>query len=123
MTPPFSVHTTPHFDRLFKKLTRQHSDLGDRYAEALEILTGDPHNLSRRHQIQKLEGMRPGEGEYRLRLGRWRFRYDIFGQAQPLARLVELKGDYSWVPRRWVSKNSPGLRMGMPRNVLSPRRW
>ncbi|PYV40050.1 MAG: hypothetical protein DMG06_21460 [Acidobacteria bacterium] len=43
-------------------------------------LQSDPYNRSRRHAIKKLEGVKPGEGQYRLRLGRWRFRYDIFGQ-------------------------------------------
>src|SRR5438034_1358592 len=32
-----------------------------------------------RDHIRKLEGV-PGEGQYRLSLGRWRFRYDISGQ-------------------------------------------
>ncbi len=80
MTSPFSVHTTPHFDRLVNALKRRHPDLADRFAEVLGILKTDPHNLSRAHDIRKLEGARPGEGRYRLRLGRWRFRYDIFGQ-------------------------------------------
>ena len=80
MTPPLSVHTTPHFDRLLKKLTKRHPDLMGRYAEAVEILKVDPQNLSRTHHIAKLEGVRPGEGQDRLRLGRWRFRYDIYGQ-------------------------------------------
>ena len=80
MTPPFSVHTTPRFDRLLKKLKRGHPDLLDRYAEALEILEDDPYNRSGQYDIEKLEGVKPGEGQYRLRLGRWRFRYDIFGQ-------------------------------------------
>ncbi|MBI4588886.1 MAG: hypothetical protein HY725_08590 [Candidatus Rokubacteria bacterium] len=80
MTPPFSVHTTPHFDRLLKRLTRRHPDLVHRYAEAAEILKTDPHNLTRAHEIKKLEGLGPGEGQYRLRRGRWRFRYDIFGR-------------------------------------------
>lgn len=80
MTPRFSVHTTPHFDRLLKKLSKHHPDLAGRYAEAIEILKADPQHLSRTHHIAKLEGIRPGEGQYRLRLGRWRFRYDIFGR-------------------------------------------
>jgi mRNA-degrading endonuclease YafQ of YafQ-DinJ toxin-antitoxin module len=65
MTPPFSVHTTPHFDRLLKKLAKRHPDLIDRYAEAIEILKADPQNRTRAHNIVKLEGIRPGEGQYR----------------------------------------------------------
>lgn len=52
MTPPFSVHTTPHFDRLLRKLRRRHPDLVNRYAEAVVILKTDPHNLTRAHDIK-----------------------------------------------------------------------
>jgi hypothetical protein len=31
-----------------------------------------------------MEGVSPGEGQWRLTLGRWRFRYDISGQAVEL---------------------------------------
>ena len=77
MTSPLSVHTTRHFDRSLKKFAKRHPDLADRYAEAIDILGADPQNLSRAHNIRNLEGIQPGEGQYRLRLGRWRFRYDI----------------------------------------------
>lgn len=80
MTPPFSVHTTPHYERLVRKLLKGHAELQALQDQVREILSTDPHNLSRRHNISKLEGVRPGEGQYRLRLGRWRFRYDIFGR-------------------------------------------
>jgi len=46
--------------------------------------SSDPYNRTRWHHIKKLEGVAAGEGQYRLSLGRWRFRYDISGQ------LVEL---------------------------------
>ena len=80
MTPSFSVRTTPHFDRLLKALVKGHGDLIDRYAEAIDILKADPYNQGQRHQIKKLGGVRQGEGQYRLRLGRWRFRYDIYSR-------------------------------------------
>ncbi len=69
MTSPYSVHTTPHFDRSLKKLSRRHPHLADRYAEAIDILRADPQKLIRAHNIRKLEGAQPGEGQYRLRLG------------------------------------------------------
>jgi mRNA-degrading endonuclease RelE of RelBE toxin-antitoxin system len=73
MTPSFSVRTTPRFDRLLTSLTRRHREVIERYAEALEVLSADPYNRSHRHDILKLQGVAPGEGQYRLRLGRWRF--------------------------------------------------
>jgi mRNA-degrading endonuclease RelE of RelBE toxin-antitoxin system len=73
MTAQFAVRTTPKFDRLLKKLTRHHPDLVDHFVQALATLAGDPYNTSRQHAIKKLEDVRPGEGQYRLRAGRFRF--------------------------------------------------
>lgn len=81
MTPLFSVFTTPRFDRLARALERQHhQQFTDRYEEAIEILGADPYNRTRRHPIRKLESVPAGEGQYRLSLTRWRFRYDITGR-------------------------------------------
>lgn len=80
MTPAFSVYTTAHFDRAFGRLARQHPNLVRRFAEAIAILQMDPYNRSRSYPIKKLEGVRPGEGQFRIRLGRFRFLYDIEGQ-------------------------------------------
>ena len=81
MTPSsFSVRVTPRYERLVKKLTRRHPDLLDLISEAGEILARDPYNVTRRHHIKKLEGEAAGEGQFRLTMGRWRFRYDIFGR-------------------------------------------
>jgi mRNA-degrading endonuclease RelE of RelBE toxin-antitoxin system len=78
MSPAFSVRTTPRFDRLARSLRKQHpGDFSDQLETALAILGADPHNRSGRHPIRKLQGIAEGEGQYRLRLGRWRFRYDI----------------------------------------------
>ncbi len=74
-----SVVTTAHFDRLMKKLAPKHPDLVDRFEEAIAILSADPYNKSRNYPIKKLEAVKPGEGQYRLRSGRFRFRYDIEG--------------------------------------------
>ena len=75
----FSVHATPRFDRLLKALARHHPELPGIYEQALVILRADPYNLSRKYNIKKL-GVASGEGQYRLRIRRWRFRYDIFVQ-------------------------------------------
>jgi len=75
--PTFSVLTTAHFDRLLKKLAPKHPELVERFEEALTILSIDPYNKSWKHPIKKLQGVPAGEGQYRLRSGRFRFRYDI----------------------------------------------
>ncbi|MGB8260878.1 MAG: hypothetical protein WCE75_11030 [Terracidiphilus sp.] len=76
-TPAYSVLTTAHFDRLMKKLAPKHPELVERFEETLAILSLDPHNKSHKYPIKKLEGVPAGEGQYRLRSGRFRFRYDI----------------------------------------------
>jgi mRNA-degrading endonuclease RelE of RelBE toxin-antitoxin system len=73
----FTVLTTAHFDRLLKKLTPKHPGLVERFEEAITILSIDPHNKSRMYPIKKLREVPAGEGQYRLRSGRFRFRYDI----------------------------------------------
>jgi hypothetical protein len=79
MAEHFTVRTTPRFDRLARALRRGNKEFPGRYREAIAILGDDPYNRSRAHQIKKLVAVKPGEGHWRLRLGRWRFRYEIEG--------------------------------------------
>lgn len=80
----FSVRVTARFERLAKRLHKQHADFAAAYERSIRILTIDPYNRSGSHPIKKLQNVAPGEGAWRLRLGHWRFRYDIWDQ------LVEL---------------------------------
>ena len=80
MTPPFSVRTTPRFERLARILLKGHPDFQALHSCVVEILKNDPYNRSRAHHIKKLEAVSLGEGQWRLSLGRFRFRYDIYGQ-------------------------------------------
>jgi mRNA-degrading endonuclease RelE of RelBE toxin-antitoxin system len=75
--PAYTVLTTAHFDRMLKKLAPKHPGLVERFEEAIAILSMDPHNKSRMYPIKKLREFPAGEGQYRLRSGRFRFRYDI----------------------------------------------
>ena len=86
MTPSFSVRATPHYDRLARRLLRQHRDFDEVEDRAREILQDDPYNRTRRHHIKKLEGIAQGDGQYRLSMGRFRFRYDIYGRDVRLQR-------------------------------------
>ena len=79
-TPAFGVHPTSHYQRLSTKLQKRHRDFQGTEKSAVAILAADPYNRSRQHHIKKLEGIAAGEGQYRLSLGRWRFRYDMVGQ-------------------------------------------
>ena len=80
MTPPFSVHTTPHYDRLVECLLRSHPELRLLLQRALDILKADPYNRTWTHRIKKLVSVQPDEGQWRLSLGRFRLHYDIYRQ-------------------------------------------
>ena len=80
MTTRFAVRTTSAFDRSFRKLSSRHAEMADLYDEVLNILATDPYNRSGTHSIKKLVDVRPGYGQYRIRVGRFRFRYDFEGQ-------------------------------------------
>jgi hypothetical protein len=51
----------------------------ERFEEAIEVLSPDPQNKSHKYPIKKLTNVPAGEGQYRLRSGRFRFRYDVAG--------------------------------------------
>ena len=78
---PFAVRSTPRYERLSDKLFKTHREFAAAEQTAVTICSTDPYNRTRRYQIKKLEGVPVGAGPYRLCLGRWRFRYDISGQA------------------------------------------
>ena len=80
MSAAFTVRTHSRYDRLAKALQRRHAEFITHHRSALRILATDPYNRSRSYHIRKLEGVPEGDGQYRISLGRWRFRYDIVGQ-------------------------------------------
>jgi mRNA-degrading endonuclease RelE of RelBE toxin-antitoxin system len=80
MTSEFLVFTTSRFDRELEKLASQHPTLPELFRRVVDVLKSDPYNRSRQHPIKKLEAVQAGEGQYRIRSGRFRFRFDIEGQ-------------------------------------------
>jgi mRNA-degrading endonuclease RelE of RelBE toxin-antitoxin system len=79
MAGAFRVLTTPTFEREFRKTSRGDSTLVQALEELLVILRQDPHNRTGQHKIKKLTGLKPGEGQWRIRWRDYRLRYDIFG--------------------------------------------
>ncbi len=79
MTPSFAIRATPRFERLATALLKGHPEFRPLLSQAREILRADPYNQTRAHHIKKLQGVPPGDGQYRLRLWRFRFRYDVAG--------------------------------------------
>lgn len=80
MTAQFSILITNHFEREYRKLEKRHPELPYHYAEVVSALSTDPYNRSRTNPIKKLESIPHGEAQYRIRSGRFRFRYDIEGK-------------------------------------------
>ena len=80
MTAEFLVTTTSRFDRELKKLAAKHPGPPEMFRQVIVILKADPYNRGRQHPIKKLEAVATGEGQYRIRTGRFRFRYDIDGR-------------------------------------------
>src|SRR5205807_7053086 len=85
LTSMFTVEPPPRFERLARKLRKQHPEFIEFYREAVNVLELDPYNQTRQYVIKKLTGPQATDGQWRLSLRRWRFRYDIVG------RTVELK--------------------------------
>lgn len=57
MTPPFLVRTTPHYERLARKLLRQHPDFSPIQERAIAILGADPMNRTRNYHTKQLQGL------------------------------------------------------------------
>ncbi|MFH1568669.1 MAG: type II toxin-antitoxin system mRNA interferase toxin, RelE/StbE family [Gemmatimonadota bacterium] len=79
MPPRFQVHVTSRFRRDAQRLLKQHPELTDLLEQLRDVLQADPHCRSREHDIHKLTGIGQGEGQWRLRVGDYRLRYDIIG--------------------------------------------
>jgi len=79
-TAAFGVRPTTRYKVLSTKLRRGHRDFEAIENSAAAILCTDPFNRSRSHSIKKLEGVPSGDGQFRLSLGRWRFRFDVLGR-------------------------------------------
>jgi mRNA-degrading endonuclease RelE of RelBE toxin-antitoxin system len=80
MPGQYSVLTTPAFERDFRKASRGSAALVGALEELLAVLRNDPHNRTGQHNIKKLAGLEPGEGQWRIRWRDYRLRYDIFGE-------------------------------------------
>src|SRR5262245_33137933 len=68
----------PHYEQQARKLLRVHRDFRAVQVRAFEILDADPEGRTGTHRIKQLMGIPPGAGQWRLSLGRFRFRYDIY---------------------------------------------
>lgn len=79
MLQPFRTLSSPSFERDIRKLGRRNPNLLLKVEEAAAILREDPYNTTRAHDIKKLAAVPQGEGQWRIRIGDYRIRYDVFG--------------------------------------------
>ena len=94
MPGKFHVLAPPGFQRDVRRLTARNPDLGDAVEELIEILEEDPHNQTGKYNIKKLVGVKPGDGQWRIRLGNYRLRYDIVGTDVVLDSFRDRKDAY-----------------------------
>ena len=80
MNVAFQVVTPPVFERNARRTIRRNPGLAAFLAELIGILETDPYNRTRQYDIRKLTDIKPGGGQWRIRAGDYRLRYDICGR-------------------------------------------
>jgi mRNA-degrading endonuclease RelE of RelBE toxin-antitoxin system len=80
MPTSYLIQVTSFFEKDVRRQTKKDKRVLKVIEDLKEILAADPYNLTKRFDIKKLKGLKPGQGQFRIRLKDWRLRYDIFGQ-------------------------------------------
>mgnify|MGYP001054804939 CR=1 FL=1 len=80
MPSPYRIHVTSFFEKDLRRQGKKDHKIFKEIENLKKILETDPYNLSRRFDIRKLKGIKPGEGQFTIRTRQYRLRYDIFGQ-------------------------------------------
>ena len=94
MAAPFRVLTTETFERQARKAIRGKRELAGVIEKLTPSLRDDPHNLTGTHKIKKLAGVDAGDGQWRIRFGDYRIRYDIEGNNVVLHSFRDRKDAY-----------------------------
>ena len=90
--PRYTILSTAAFERAARKLIKKVPHIEESLQSARLILEADPFNLTKRHQIKKLHGVPESEGQWRLRIGVYRLRYDVEAKTVVL-RTVRRRGE------------------------------
>jgi mRNA-degrading endonuclease RelE of RelBE toxin-antitoxin system len=78
MPSSYRILVTSFFEKDLKRQSKKDHKVLREVENLKKILETDPYNLSRRFDIKKLKGIKPGEGQFRIRTKQYRLRYDIF---------------------------------------------
>ncbi len=79
MPDVFRLLPSTRFKRDFEEIYKKNPAIIRQLDQLRIILSHDPYNQSRRYDIKKLKEVPTGEGQYRVRSGKYRLRYDIQG--------------------------------------------
>lgn len=90
----FAISITPHFERELKRISKQNKKIDELYEESLEILESNPLNVSRLYKIKKLKDVMYGNGQWRIKIGEYRIRYDVIGSVAILYKIGDRKDVY-----------------------------
>ena len=80
MPTSYRILVTSFFEKDVRRQAKKDQKIFKEIEKLKEILAADPYNLSRKFDVKKLKGIRPGEGQFRIKIKQYRLRYDIFGQ-------------------------------------------
>jgi len=76
----FRIFVSSYCAREIRDLHQRNPELPAVLEKLKALLQEDPHNISRRYDIKKLKGIKHGQGQWRIRSGKYRLRYDVFGK-------------------------------------------
>ena len=94
MPEVFRLLPSTRFKRDFVEIYKRNRDIIRKIEPLKIILFHDPYNRSRRYDIKKVKDVPRGEGQYRIRSGKYRLRYDIIGDDVVLHSFKHRKEEY-----------------------------
>ena len=94
MSAAFRLLPSSGYKRNVRKLVKRNRALLDLVKGLQKALEDDPHNRGQAHDIGKLTDVKTGEGQYRIRSGNYRIRYDIIGTDVILYSFSDRKNAY-----------------------------
>lgn len=94
MATGFRLIATPPFERSLRRLAKKNLQIASMVEQMLLVMQEDPLNLSRKHNIKKLTNIDEGSGQWRIRSGVYRPRYDVIGKDVVLYSINHRKEAY-----------------------------
>ena len=90
----FNILYSTAFSRDAKKLRKKDKKVTEIIETASKILRNDPFNGEQLKNIKKLVDVEKGDGQWRIRFGDYRIRYDVIGKDVALHSIKNRKDIY-----------------------------